>query len=282
MKGAREVLARVRVPALQGSVLVLLLAVNGFAYWAGLTLWYGPVMGDPATPVWAWPFVPDCPLFALLGALALVMVAAQRHWSVQTQKRVQRWLVGAGAVALAVGLLTWWPGGWSAWRAYSGLWTLLGMSLLLCGGLLRRAPVWLLCLLAAGQIKYGIWTITAWALFWRNTAALFGSPMWTPDSILMTISHVGLAAQGVLLLTFIRPTLGGALAALGWFGLSDYVDYGLGWFPAVPQIIPISVLQWSTQAMTLLLGGGMAIAALRPPARSPLPQMGPPGPEQSI
>jgi uncharacterized membrane protein YpjA len=147
------------------------------------------------------------------------------------------------------------------------MFAVFGAALLLCGSLFQRAPVWLLSVIAAGQIKYGVWTITAWLLFWRNTDALFGYPAFTFDSILMTISHIGLVAQGILLLTYFRPNVAGAIATLVWFGASDIVDYGpksagLGWYPGIPEIIPLAVLQWSTIAMTWLLSLGFLIVAL--------------------
>ena len=54
-------------------VLVLILALDALGYFAGMTGWYGPVLRQPTTPVWAWPFIPDCPLFGLLGGLALLL-----------------------------------------------------------------------------------------------------------------------------------------------------------------------------------------------------------------
>jgi uncharacterized membrane protein YpjA len=106
----------------------------------------------------------------------------------------------------------------------------------------------------------------------------------------MTIIHIGLIAQGLLLLTYFKPapmSLEGAtknekysayglqptfcvfapsrefifrldwltaLVSFIWFASSDYVDYALGFHPAIPeQFIPVSVMQWSTVAVTLLL-----------------------------
>lgn len=45
------------------------------------------------------------------------------------------------------------------------------------------------------------------------------------------------------------------MVCLGSFGLCSFADYGLGWYPSISQMfIPLSVLQWSTIAVTLLLG----------------------------
>ena len=82
------------------------------------------------------------------------------------------------------------------------------------GDLVSPAPAWLLGIFAFGQIKYGIWTITAWLLYWRSTAEILGSPDFSFDSISMTIAHIGLAAQGLFLLLYFRPTRLAALACL--------------------------------------------------------------------
>lgn len=234
-------------------VLGLILFVDVAAYFAGVLDWYGPVLSNPSTPVWAWPFIPDCPLFGLLGGIGLLMVTARKFWAESAQRTTQSLLLGAGILFTAMWLATYLP--WAAaWQPMGAALALFGGSLLIGGAFFRTAPVWLLGLIAFGQIKYGIWTITAWLLFWRNTAVVFGAPLFTFDSVLMTISHIGLTAQGLFLLTYFRPDWKAALVCLCWFGLSDFVDYGLGWYPSVPQMfIPLSVLQWSTIAVTLLL-----------------------------
>jgi uncharacterized membrane protein YpjA len=244
-----------------------MVAIDVLAYFAGLIYWYGPVMSSPDTPMWTWPFIPDCPLFGLLGGMALLMVVGRNHWGEPARRRAQVVMVGFGVLGILLWLSGYLPMASRSWQEQGAMFAVFGAALLLCGSLFQRAPVWLLSVIAAGQIKYGVWTITAWLLFWRNTDALFGYPAFTFDSILMTISHIGLVAQGILLLTYFRPNVAGAIATLVWFGASDIVDYGpksagLGWYPGIPEIIPLAVLQWSTIAMTWLLSLGFLIVAL--------------------
>jgi uncharacterized membrane protein YpjA len=235
-------------------LLTLLLVTNLAAYFAGLLFWYGYVMTDPTTPIWAWPFIPDCPLFGLLGGLGLLMVIAQSHWSVAAQIRGQRWLWIMALVSVVVWLSTYLPGVSDGWAQQGAMFALWSWALLVAALWFRRPPAWLLGIFAFGQIKYGIWTITAWLLYWRSTAELFGAPHFSFDSISMTLAHIGLAAQGLLLLTYFRPTRLTTWAALVWFGLSDFVDYGLGFYPAIPeQLISLVIVQWSTITVTLLL-----------------------------
>lgn len=263
---------RVRRTLALPPLLTLILALDALGYAAGMTGWYGPVLSQADTPVWAWPFIPDCPLFGLLGGLALVLVVA-RDWPAARRRQAQTALLAGGGVALALAFaygFEWLPGDPAFLRNMAALWGLLGASLLLCGVCFRRPPAWLLCIIAAGQIKYGLWTITAWLLWWRNTAALYGAPLVTAESVLMTVAHVGLALQGLVLFAWFRPTVGGALAVLGWFTLSDLVDYGpaawgLGWHPGVPAILPLRFIRNSTVIVTWLLSAGLLVAGLWPP-----------------
>ena len=255
-------------------LLVLILLIDLTGYFAGLLYWYGNVMAAPTTPWWAWLFIPDCPLFGLLGGLGLLMVTAQNHWTTAAQVRGQRWLATVAVASLVVWLSTYLPNTLffevtSGWRQQSALFAVWSWSLLLVAIFFRRPPAWLLGLFAFGQIKYGIWTISAWLLYWQNTAAAFGAPHFSFDSVFMTLTHIGLVAQGIFLLTYFRPTPAAALAALLWFGASDFVDYGLGFYPSIPeQFIPLPVMQWSTITVTLLLSGFYLLLGLTRPAQA--------------
>lgn len=254
------------------SLLTTILVVDVAAYFGGLLYWYGTVMAQPDTPIWAWPFIPDCPLFGLLGGLGLLMMTAHKFWSHAAQQNTQRSLLLVGGLFALLWLSTYLPSAPEQWVMQGSMLALCAWVLLLVGLLLPRAPAWLLTLIACGQIKYGLWTITAWLLFWRYTAADFGAPLFTPDSVFMTITHIGLFAQGVFLLTYFQPTWVAALVSVGWFVLSDYMDYGRGWYPGLPldyeqRMLP--VLQWSTIAATFALGG-LSLWLSRQSRRPPL------------
>lgn len=237
-------------------LLALILAIDIFAYFGGLLYWYGYVMSQPDTPIWAWAFIPDCPLFGLLGGLGLLMVTARHYWSAAAQARGQRWLAWIAGVSVALWLSTYLPVAsplWARQAAMLGVWS---WAMVIGAIFFRRAPAWLLGLFAFGQIKYGIWTVTAWVLFWINTAGLEVPPELMFQSVFMTVTHLAMIGQGIFLLTYFRPTIAAALVSFGWFALSDYVDYGLGYYPALPlQFIPLAIMQWSTIAVTFLLTG---------------------------
>jgi uncharacterized membrane protein YpjA len=249
-------------------IFAAILAVDVLAYFGGLLYWYGAFMIQPlypllpgiapqlTKPIWTWPFIPDCPLFGLLGGLGLLLMTAHKFWSEGAQVQTQRYLLVVGGVSLLLWLSTYLPGVPSAWAEQSAMLALWSCPLLLAGALFQRPPAWLLALFAVGQIKYGIWTITAWLLFWRNTALEFGSPLFTFDSVFMTITHIGLVAQGILLLTYFRPDWTAVVVAFAWFALSDFMDYGVGVYPPLPlRYIPLPLMQWSTILVTFLLAG---------------------------
>ncbi len=249
-------IARIQLLIATPQLLTLIVVLDVVAYFGGLLYWYGAVMAGTLTPMWAWPFIPDCPLFGLFGGLGLLMVTAQRFWPTATQQRAQRMLLIIGLISLLLWFSTYLPGMALGWKQQCAMLAVWSASLLLTGLLFRRAPAWLLGIFAFGQIKYGIWTVTAWLLFWRNTSLVYGAPLFTVDSVFMTVTHIALIGQGIFLLTYFRPTWRAAVAGLLWFGLSDFVDYGLGFYPGLPlRFIPLAIMQWSTIAVTFLLTG---------------------------
>lgn len=236
-------------------VLAALVFTNVVAYFGGLLYWYGQyiVVVDPAT--WVWPFIPDCPLWGLLGGLSLLIVVSKNYWSDDAEARTQRIILIIGTVFTFLWLATYLSNAPTAFVNQRAMLGIFSWTMLLFGALFRMAPSWLLAIAAAGNIKYGVWTVSAWLVYWRTTSLEFGAPHFSPDSIAMTTTHLGMIAQGLLLLTFFKPTRIAALAVFAWFALSDYVDYGLGFYPPIPErFIPLPIMQWSTICMTILLG----------------------------
>lgn len=117
---------------------------------------------------------------------------------------------------------------------------------------------------AMGLIKYGIWTCVIWLAYWSQTGDFF------PLSVLMFITHIGLIAQGIVLLLLTRQwTVAEALPAAAYYVVADMVDYGLGHHPGYPmRYVSAALVQWHTVAVTLILGSLLA-ALGRSPARHP-------------
>jgi uncharacterized membrane protein YpjA len=185
-----ELYNRVRLWVLTPPVVALIVAIDVFSFVVGCLFWYGTQL--PQTPWWAWVFVPDCPLFALLGGIAIVGLLSGRRSSLFES------------------------------------------------------------IVAMGSVKYAIWTIVAWVLYWveYRTMPFVG--------IVMIVSHIGLAVQGLFILSFVRLDALIALLSGAWFLLSDYMDYGLGFHPAVPSASSLPWMQWHTIAVTV----GLTLAFL--------------------
>jgi uncharacterized membrane protein YpjA len=176
------------------------MAIGVLAGALGFWLWYGPVLAR--SPAWQWPFIPDCPLFALLFVPSLILVLARRP--------------------------------------------------------ARRYHAWV----AFGLIKYGTWTVFVWLAYWIDSLEHF-----TGESLLMSLSHLGMILVGLVLLSFVRTTSvqdgPGTVdmdwytvaICVAWYGFSDWMDYGI--FRTYPyfdtHVVPLGLVQGHTILMTLSL-----------------------------
>jgi len=171
-------------------VTLALIVINVVAGIVGGIYWYGPELLK--TPWAAMVFVPDCPLFTFLFAIALIGIYLQRH-------------------------------GKREWTLFNAVTTV-------------------------GLIKYGLWTITVWVLFWSAGYSA------TTESVLMTTAHVGMALEGVVLASFLKKLRWrDVLITCGWFFLSDWVDYGLGFRPRMAPGVSETFMMWEMIAATALL-----------------------------
>lgn len=159
------------------------------AIW-GAAVWYGPMLA--ASPLLAWPFIPDCPLAALYASAALLAIWAGRRWPALT-----------------------------AFAAFA-------------------------C------IKYGVWTIAFWSKQWLSYGVgdIF--------EVVLFVTHIGLLCEGLLLATRIGPIgLPTKLTILGWYLLSLFVDYGLGFHPPLAAGVPVEFVFAVAALMTALLGAAL-------------------------
>jgi uncharacterized membrane protein YpjA len=196
---------RVRSLVLLRPVAVAIILVGVVASAWGFIDWYGPTFA--LYPAWQWPFVPDCPLFALLFAISLALILLERDRP-----------------------------------AYNAL-------------------------VALGLIKYGIWTILVWVLYWGNGGLL------SAEGILMTLTHTGMVLEGLFLLSFLKMDWPTVVVCALWFGLSDWMDYGpFETYPGFPRRVPFGVVQWHTVGVTALMTAVYVYMALR---RRQAPQVQP-------
>jgi uncharacterized membrane protein YpjA len=112
---------------------------------------------------------------------------------------------------------------------------------------LRQGKQWAMFNLftALGCIKYGVWTCLVWLLYWSATGDF------NPLSILMFVTHMGLIAQGVVILLLTeRWTVRDVLPSVAFYAVADFVDYGLGHHPTYPLVVSAAIVQWHSVVMT--------------------------------
>lgn len=134
------------------------MAANAVGVVWGGWVWYGPQLA--ASPLWAWPFIPDCPQAALLATIAFLGLRYGRRWG---------WFNAFAAFAcVKYGLWTvaFWLRHWSEAGFVTGYWPMEAMLFvshigLTCEGILlatRIGPLGLPARLAiVGWYALSIW-----------------------------------------------------------------------------------------------------------------------------
>lgn len=111
---------------------------------------------------------------------------------------------------------------------------------------------WFNAFAAFGCIKYGLWTVAFWLRHWAEAGLV---PGYWPLEVMLFVAHIGLTAEGVLLATRIGPIgMPVRLAVTGWYALSIFVDYGLGFHPPLTYTVSTSFVLWLAVALTATLG----------------------------
>jgi uncharacterized membrane protein YpjA len=71
---------------------------------------------------------------------------------------------------------------------------------------------------------------------------------------MLFITHIGLLIEGLLFVPHISPlSLRARLGVIGWFGLSLFVDYGLGYYPPLSSFVSESFVMWLAIWLTAIL-----------------------------
>jgi uncharacterized membrane protein YpjA len=121
-------------------------------------------------------------------------------------------------------------------------------------------------LVAFACLKYGAWTVGFWLRQWSSAGEMY------PIEVLLFVSHIGLFVEGLLFLPYITPlSLPKRLTVIGWFVLSIFVDYGLGFYPPLASYVSVSFVFWLATALTALLGAGLLLLPRAAVHRAPRP-----------
>ncbi|HYN90131.1 MAG TPA: DUF1405 domain-containing protein [Ardenticatenaceae bacterium] len=125
----------------------------------------------------------------------------------------------------------------------------------------RQTPAaeWLATWAVISNVKYGLWTVAFWFLWW------LGPGWFTIESVTMTFTHAAMMAMGASLLLFYRPKVWQVLSAGAWFALNDYLDYWGGISPTVPPGVSLETLKVEQVVVTAVLTLGLLFLATRRP-----------------
>ncbi len=130
-----------------------------------------------------------------------------------------------------------------------------------------RKPGWSLLngVAAFAGLKYGVWTIAYWFLFWREGGDV-GWMGW-----LLTFTHAVMALEGAYLLYYVRLEVRGTATIIGWFLLQDWADYG-AWnlHPGLPDMSLVPAMRVEAVLSTLLLSLLLATLYMRRCLQSPV------------
>ncbi|SDC41413.1 Uncharacterized membrane protein YpjA [Paenibacillus sp. UNCCL117] len=103
------------------------------------------------------------------------------------------------------------------------------------------------------SFKYGIWAVAMiWAGAWQGEAV-------SGQDWMLTLSHLGMAAEALLYVRFYRFSLGAVVIVGAWSLWNDAMDYGVGVFPWLAEVLQddLTTIQWFTVGLSLI---GIAIA----------------------
>ena len=135
----------------------------------------------------------------------------------------------------------------------------------------RRKPGWPLLngLAAFANIKYGLWTVAYWFLFWHQG----GDPGWM--GWLLTFTHAAMVLEGAYLLNYARLGGLGTATIVGWFFLQDWADYG-PWnlHPGLPDMSLVPAMRVEAIVSTVLLSIVLVVLYVRRQHPSIFPLVG--------
>jgi uncharacterized membrane protein YpjA len=204
------------------------------------------------------------------------------------RRRVASLIVFFNSLGFLLGMVLWYGPHLFATRQQWYLWPFIpdcplfaGLFVVAFWGILRgrRWPLFYL-VTAYGLIKYGVWTDVYTIALWATSGRLGFM------SAAMGLTHLGMILEGIYVsYRLLVPRFGQAqpgrpafstpiaLAAFGWFLLSDIVDYGLGQYPRFDTtVVSLPLMQWHTVFMTMALGAAYVALSRRLPGPLPPPE----------
>jgi len=175
-------------------------------------------------------------------------------------------IIGANLVGTVWGVIGWYGGQLAATPLW--LWPFVPKS---PGSAFIFIPAFVLILLkrpwpllnifaAFALLKYGLWTVIFWFLYWTmvgGQADVMG--------VAMTATHWGMVLQGLFLLAYVRSHARQVLVLGAWFLFLDWLDYGVGIYPNLPNPALVPVMAWESVLSTILLTALMLLLSRQNP-----------------
>ena len=113
--------------------------------------------------------------------------------------------------------------------------------------ILRKRVNWLEFLAYLWVIKYGIWAV----LINLDAGYRIGELTW--ENWLLSLSHMGMALEGLLFLRYIKVPRAYVVGIAVWLGINDYMDYVVGEHPYLFDPGQISLAKWLAIGLSVLL-----------------------------
>lgn len=101
------------------------------------------------------------------------------------------------------------------------------------------------------SIKYGLWAVVLISHFWYTGGQV------TATETMLWLSHLGMAAQGLIFLRRVRLAGPVVIITASWMALNDFVDYAYGLHPYLFAAGQLGVAAVSAMGLTLLLAMAM-------------------------
>jgi uncharacterized membrane protein YpjA len=120
-----------------------------------------------------------------------------------------------------------------------------------------RTWSFLVLLAITGSMKYGLWTPWFWFVNYLTRGEFH------LEAAVMTLSHLGMVLQGLLLVPLLAFRLRDVVLVGAWYGFNDLHDYLLGQRPRIPNPESFALIRGFAVASTVVLVLAWLVLALR-------------------
>lgn len=111
----------------------------------------------------------------------------------------------------------------------------------------RRSNTYLNFLANISVIKYGIWAVFVNTHYWLISGRILG------QEVMLWVSHLGMALEGLLYLLIMTPTCKAWFITSIWLLFNDYVDYSWNLHPYLYEVQQLGIVEKFTYGLTAFL-----------------------------